>query len=85
LLFSKSAFHARAMEGIHRGQLRTKRRENQMTKQEWKDRCEVNDRSNLRKYYEILSNANFALANSKIPELRAFAQIIINISERKVK
>ena len=56
-----------------------------MTKQEWKDRCEVNDRSNLRKYYEILSNANFALANSKIPELRAFAQIIINISERKVK
>jgi hypothetical protein len=53
------------------------------TVREWKDRCEVNDRTNLLKYHEILSNANFVLANSTDQNLRAFAQVIINISERE--
>jgi hypothetical protein len=53
-----------------------------MTFQQWKDQCEVNDRRSLTKYHEILTNANFVLANSTEPSLKAFAQIIINISER---
>jgi hypothetical protein len=55
---------------------------NQQTVRQWKEQCEINDRANLRKYHEILTNVNFVLANSSNPELRAFAQLIINISER---
>lgn len=57
-------------------------RKKRETVREWKDRMEVNDRRNLRKYQEILDNANFILANSTDERLREYAQVIINISQR---
>jgi hypothetical protein len=53
------------------------------TVREWKERNEVEDRTNLRKYREILANMRFVIDNSTDKKFRKFAQIIIDISERE--